>query len=125
MKNQFQALRLQKSSRQRAIYPLCVRTKRVVAIGAILCRRSVRGGCPSGSVAFSEAGSVSVESGRVENMGEVVINVQFMLCASTVRRCSVSHPNLCLFGCPSSVRVCLRCRHCALPRTVGKLRVMG
>ena len=44
-------------------------------------------------------------------MGELFMKAQFSLYLSTVRRGSVSHPILCRFDCPSSVRVCFGCCH--------------
>ena len=92
-KFQFRALALQESSSERAIYPLWVRSKRVVPIGAIFGDTSAHFDCPPGFKAILSTRSVRTESSSVGNMGKVLITARFMLCPSTVRRTCLSHPN--------------------------------
>ena len=92
-KFQFRGSAQQKTRPERAIYPLRVRSKRVAPISAISSDTSARFDCPPGFKAIRSSGSVRLESGRVENMREVVIRARFMLCLSTVRRACLSHPN--------------------------------
>ena len=114
-KTSFQASGLQKSSPQRAIYPLRVRMQRVILIRAIFRALPARFDCPPGFVAILAAGSVGIVSGRSESRGKVLIKAQFSLCTSTVRRACLSHPKTCFFHCPPSVRAILRCRQCTPP----------
>ena len=84
---------MQTSSPEHAINPVRVRSKRVVPIGAISSDTSVCFDCLPGFKAILSRESVRIESGRVENMGEVVIRARFMICPSTVCRACLSHPN--------------------------------